>query len=50
MYLCAAGAEEEVPLMDVRADVLKKVIEFCRHHTTEGHPIKEIEKVSLKAT
>eukprot|EP01138_Halocafeteria_seosinensis_P004866 gb/GECG01004976.1/.p1 GENE.gb/GECG01004976.1/~~gb/GECG01004976.1/.p1 ORF type:complete len:156 (+),score=23.84 gb/GECG01004976.1/:1-468(+) len=38
------GNEEEVPLMDVRADVLKKVIEFCRHHTTEGHPIKEIEK------
>eukprot|EP00544_Gedaniella_sp_CCMP2646_P007951 CAMPEP_0202486794 /NCGR_PEP_ID=MMETSP1361-20130828/5266_1 /ASSEMBLY_ACC=CAM_ASM_000849 /TAXON_ID=210615 /ORGANISM="Staurosira complex sp., Strain CCMP2646" /LENGTH=165 /DNA_ID=CAMNT_0049116031 /DNA_START=91 /DNA_END=588 /DNA_ORIENTATION=+ len=32
----------EIPLPNVKADVLKKVIEFCEHHKEE--PMTEIEK------
>jgi S-phase kinase-associated protein 1 len=32
----------EIPLPNVKAQVLKKVIEFCDHHLTE--PMTEIEK------
>ncbi|KAL7518812.1 hypothetical protein ACHAWX_003616 [Stephanocyclus meneghinianus] len=32
----------EIPLPNVKAQVLKKVIEFCKHHKTE--PMTEIEK------
>ncbi|RYG54464.1 SKP1-like protein [archaeon] len=35
-------ANEEIPLMDVRSPVLKKVIEFCTHHVDQRLP--EIEK------
>lgn len=38
-----AGASEEVPLMDVKASVLSKVIEFCKQHMDNKLP--EIEKV-----
>jgi S-phase kinase-associated protein 1 len=33
---------DEVPLPNVKSQVLKKVIEFCEHHLTE--PMTEIEK------
>jgi len=36
------GTAEEVPLMDVKATVLSKVIEFCKHHVDSKLP--EIEK------
>jgi S-phase kinase-associated protein 1 len=32
----------EIPLPNVKAQVLRKVIEFCEHHLTE--PMTEIEK------
>ena len=32
----------EIPLPNVKSDVLKKVIEFCEHHLQE--PMTEIEK------
>jgi len=33
---------QEIPLPNVRQEVLKKVIEFCEHHATEAFP--DIEK------
>jgi len=39
-----SGGNEEVPLTDVKAAVLNKVIEFCKHHVDSKLP--EIEKVS----
>mmetsp|Transcript_15364 Transcript_15364/g.26681 ORF Transcript_15364/g.26681 Transcript_15364/m.26681 type:complete len:174 (-) Transcript_15364:437-958(-) len=36
------NAVSEVPLPNVKSEVLKKVIEFCEHHLSE--PMTEIEK------
>ena len=35
--------DEEIPLPNVKGDVLAKVIEFCAHYITE--PMTEFEKV-----
>mmetsp|Transcript_85171 Transcript_85171/g.127637 ORF Transcript_85171/g.127637 Transcript_85171/m.127637 type:complete len:172 (+) Transcript_85171:87-602(+) len=37
-----ANSPTEIPLPNVKAQVLRKVIEFCEHHLTE--PMTEIEK------
>lgn len=39
-----AGDDEtpEIPLMNVKSTILKKVIEFCEHH--KQNPMQEIEK------
>ena len=37
-----AGSPTEIPLPNVKAQVLRKVIEFCEHHLEE--PMTEIEK------
>jgi hypothetical protein len=37
-----AGSSPEIPLPNVKSEVLKKVIEFCEHHL--GDPMTEIEK------
>ncbi|CAE7367978.1 sconC [Symbiodinium sp. KB8] len=36
--------EEEVPLMDVKASVLEKVIQFCTHHADPANAFPDIEK------
>mmetsp|Transcript_9835 Transcript_9835/g.26840 ORF Transcript_9835/g.26840 Transcript_9835/m.26840 type:complete len:172 (-) Transcript_9835:467-982(-) len=36
------NAAKEIPLPNVKANILQKVIEFCQHHNTE--PMTEIEK------
>eukprot|EP00744_Colponema_vietnamica_P001669 GILI01002741.1.p1 GENE.GILI01002741.1~~GILI01002741.1.p1 ORF type:complete len:164 (-),score=60.84 GILI01002741.1:197-688(-) len=37
-----SGAEEEIPLPNVKSAILQKVIEYCRHH--KNNPPAEIEK------
>lgn len=37
-----SGAEEDIPLPNVKKTTLDKVIEFCQHHKDE--PLQEIEK------
>ena len=39
---CDEDEVTEIPLPNVKAAVLKKVIEFCQHHRSE--PMTEIEK------
>lgn len=34
--------ENEVPLLNVKADVLRKVVEYCRYHA--DHPAEDIQK------
>ncbi|EEA07072.1 putative suppressor of kinetochore protein 1 [Cryptosporidium serpentis] len=36
------GSEDPIPLPNVRSDVLRKVIEYCKHHV--NNPAKEIPK------
>eukprot|EP01040_Poterioochromonas_malhamensis_P005251 gene5251-5631_t len=36
------GAEEEIPISQVKSSILAKVIEFCQHY--KAHPMEEIEK------
>merc|ERR1719162_125419 len=38
----SAGKTTEIPLPNVKSEVLKKVIEFCEHHLAE--PMTEVEK------
>ena len=39
------NAEKEIPLPNVKAPILAKVIEFCKHHVAQ--PMTPFEKVSI---
>lgn len=43
MSLLADKEADDIPLLNVKADVLKKVVEYMRYHAE--NPPKEIEKV-----
>lgn len=43
-----SGTEEEIPLPNVKAPILEKVIEYCRHYKDQMPP--EIEKPLKSAT
>jgi hypothetical protein len=44
LFHVCAGAHEEIPLLQVKSNILGMVIEFCKHHVDQKLP--EIEKVS----
>jgi len=37
-----AGTDEEIPLPNVKSNILQKVIDYCKHH--KGAPVEEIQK------
>jgi hypothetical protein len=44
MYALTDKEADDIPLMNVKASMLKKVVEYMKHHAT--NPPKEIEKVN----
>ena len=46
IFVFAADDDEPIPLVDVKANVLEKVLEFCKHHV--DNPLPEIEKVNFR--